>query len=106
MSAIAASRSGKPRRRSMSAPCSWHRRTTPRRIVPSPTGPTRTALAIAQQPADVAHGLADAVRVLDQREAHEALARGAEADAGRHGDLRALEQQLGELERAQRREAL
>ena len=35
----------------------------------------------------LADGLADALLVLDEREAHEALAAGAEADAGRHRDL-------------------
>ena len=39
---------------------------------------------------DAADGLADALLVLDQREAHEPLAAGAEAHAGRHRDLGVL----------------
>ena len=50
--------------------------------------------------ADAADGLADSVLVLDQREPHEALAAGTEADAGRHRDLGLPHQQLGELEAA------
>ena len=74
--------------RRCSAPWLWNARTTPVPIVPSPTSPTRMARsAIAQEPLHAAHRLADAVRVLDQREAHEALPRRTEADARRDRDL-------------------
>src|SRR4026209_1911057 len=50
---------------------------------------------------DVPRGLADAVLVLDQRDAHEALAVLAEAQAGRYRDVGLLDQQLGELHAAE-----
>ncbi len=50
---------------------------------------------------DVPRGLADAVLVLDQRDANEALAVFAEAEPGRDSDARLLDQQLGELDRAE-----
>ena len=52
---------------------------------------------------DVARGLADALLVLDQRDAHMALAVLAEADAGRHRDARLLDQQRREFDAAERR---
>ena len=55
---------------------------------------------------DVAGGLADALLVLDQRDAHEALAVLAEADAGRDRDLGLLDQQRRELDAAERSERL
>src|SRR5581483_4710103 len=48
---------------------------------------------------DVARGLADAVLVLDERDAHEAFAVFAEAQSRRHGDVGLLDQQLGEFHR-------
>ena len=55
---------------------------------------------LLQELTDGAGGLADAVLIFHQREAHVALAQRAEADAGRDGDQGLLHQQLGELERA------
>ena len=55
-----------------------------------------------QEAADVADRLAQPVGVLHQRDAHVALAVLAEAQAGRHRDLGPLQQQLGELDAAQR----
>ena len=51
--------------------------------------------------ADAPQGLADALLVLDQGEAHEAVAGRAEADARTDRDLGLGEQQLAELERPQ-----
>lgn len=48
--------------------------------------------------ADPGRGFAKALFVLDQREADGAFAHGAEADAGRYGDVGLLEQLLGELQ--------
>src|SRR5690606_25557999 len=60
------------------------------------------AVVMAREEAlDVAHRLADAVLVLDQRHAQITLAVFAEADAGRDRDLGFLKQQLRELERAE-----
>src|SRR5690242_18815807 len=53
-----------------------------------------------QEAADIAGGLADALLVLDQRDAHEAFAALAEAGAGRDRDLGLFDEQLGELDRA------
>ena len=92
--------------------CSRSRRTTPPPTVPRPASPMRSGSAIAsghrpggaralrrrwrcEEGLDVAHRLADAVPVLDQGDAHIALAVLAEADAGRDRDLGLLEQQLG-----------
>ena len=62
------------------------RRRRPRR--PSrPSPPWPSAARAAQEAADAAHRLAGAVHVLDQREAHVALAALAEADARRDRDL-------------------
>ena len=60
----------------------------------------------ARKAADVAHRLPQPMPVLDQRQADIALAILAEADAGSHGDLGLLEQQLGEAQRAQGAERL
>src|SRR5439155_23338752 len=51
-----------------------------------------------------AERLLDPLLVLDQREPYEALAVLAEPDARRDGHLRVLDEQFGELERAQRAE--
>src|SRR3546814_19565063 len=50
---------------------------------------------------DVLHGLADPVLVLDQRDAHIALAVLAEAAAGRDRHLRVLSEKFGDLQAAQ-----
>src|SRR5690606_22304078 len=63
-------------------------------------------LRLAQEAPDAPHRLPDAVLVLDQREAHEALARLAEADARRDRDARLPQQPLRELERAEGAEPL
>ena len=62
----------------------------------------RVALGV-QEAADVARRLADALLVLDQRDADIALAMLAEADARRHRHVGLLQQQLGELQAAQMR---
>ena len=58
------------------------------------------ALAL-QELLQIARGLADALLVLDERDAHEAVAVFAEARARGDGDLGAFHQPLGELHRAQ-----
>src|SRR4029077_19566118 len=63
-------------------------------------------LGLREEFADIARRLADALLVLDQRDTHKALAVLAEADAGRYGNTRVLQQQLGEFERTQMREHL
>src|SRR5262245_18155089 len=55
---------------------------------------------------EAAEGLLDALLVLDEGEPHEALAVLAEADAGRHGDLALVDQELRELEGAHGAERL
>src|SRR5690606_15048176 len=50
---------------------------------------------------EVARGLANAMFVLDKRDAHIIVAMFTEADARRHRHIRVLYQQLGEFERAQ-----
>src|SRR3989442_3875191 len=57
-----------------------------------------------KEAADVARRLADALLVLDQRDAHIAFPMLAECHAGRDRDLRVLHQQLGEFEAAERAE--
>src|SRR5688572_5481930 len=61
---------------------------------------------LAEHVADPAHRLAQAVLVLDQRDAHVVVAVVAEPDAGRDRDVRALEQPLGEPDRAEPRVGL
>src|SRR5918996_862632 len=81
--------------------------------VPSPAMPRRSGSAIgsghrsrplrrapAEERLDVAHSLADALAVLDQGEAHEALAVLAKAEARRDRDPGFAQQELAELERA------
>src|SRR5262245_46772394 len=55
----------------------------------------------AEREANAAHGLAGAMLVLDQGEAHVFVAELSEADPRRHRNLRLAQQQLGELDRAQ-----
>src|SRR5690348_14421343 len=54
-----------------------------------------------KEPAEIAGGLADALLVLDQGDAHEPFAVLAEADAGRHRDLGLLDQESRELDTAE-----
>src|SRR3954469_10271253 len=59
-----------------------------------------------EEAADIARGLADALLVFDQRDAHVALAALAEARARRHCDLGLLDQQFRKLDAAERLERL
>ena len=59
-----------------------------------------------EEAADIARGLADALLVLHQRDAHEALAVFAEADAGRDGEIGLFHQQRGKLDAAEALERL
>src|SRR5262245_22739586 len=89
----------------------WRIFATPAPTVPSPSRPIRTSLArltegcptirSAAQLLEPAQRLADPLLVLNEREPHVALAVLAEADARRHGHLGFLDQELGELQRAQ-----
>src|SRR5438876_11186664 len=90
--------------------------TTPAPTVPRPSRPMRTSLTpvtggspsarSAAQVLESAQRLADSLLVLDEREADVAFAILAEADARRHGHLRLLDEELGELEGAQAAEGL
>jgi hypothetical protein len=71
------------------------------RRAPSATTLSGFACVLGEEPLDVARRLADAVLVLDQRDAHEIVAVLAEADARRDRDIGLLDQQLGEFERAE-----
>src|SRR5256712_14120725 len=64
------------------------------------TGGSPSARSTAQV-LEPAQRLTDSLLVLDEREADVAFAVLAEADTRRHGHLRLLDEQLGELERAQ-----
>src|SRR5262245_42804687 len=118
-SAIVVSATGRPARRAMSARCARSSFTTPAPIVPKPISPTRTDRAARTRSAglgpargliehcaerflDAADGLPGPMLVLDEREAHVVIAVLAEADARRHGDLGVSQQELAELERAER----
>src|SRR5215831_20926704 len=111
VSAMDASVSPAPTRSSSIARRVWRILTTPAPTVPSPSRPMRTSLArltegcpptrSAAQLLEPAQRLADPLLVLDEREPHVALAVLAEADARRHGNLGLLDQELGELQRAQ-----
>src|SRR6476661_7194043 len=59
-----------------------------------------------QETADIARGLTDALLILDDGDSNIVIAMLAEADAGSHRDLRLLDQQLGEFERAEMAEFL
>src|SRR5579859_7492469 len=63
-------------------------------------GAGQDVVGLAEELLHIAGGLADAVLVLHQAHAHEALAIFAEADARRHGHAGLLDQQLGEQQRA------
>src|SRR5437762_240557 len=109
-----------PRRRASSYSSgpwwAWRIFATPAPTVPRPSNPIRTSwtgvtggMVVRRSAVDVleaAEGLLDPLLVLHERESHVALAVLAEADARRHGDLRLLDEQLGELERAERAEGL
>src|SRR5438477_6174087 len=91
----------------------WRIFTTPAPTVPSPSRPMRTSftpltagrVSAAQVP-EAAQRLPDTLLVFHQREAHVALAVLAEADAGRHRHLGLLDEELGELQRAEAAERL
>src|SRR5450631_1423112 len=55
---------------------------------------------LGQGPAQVAHGLTDALLVLDEGEAHVAIAARTEAHPGRGGHIGLGDEVLGEFERA------
>src|SRR3989442_10794434 len=94
----------------------WRISATPAPTVPRPSRPMRTPLAqltvrslpvrSAAQLLEAAQRLADPLLVLDEREPHVALSVFPEADARRHGHLGLLDQELGELERAQALEGI
>ena len=67
----------------------------------SPRLPIVVVLPLGQERLHPPRRLADAVLVLDQRDADIAFAFLAEADAGRDGDLRLGQQLLGEFDRAE-----
>src|SRR4029077_5744291 len=125
-SATPASSSGAPSLRSSSAALRRISLTTPSPTVPHPSRATRTGFngalsrvnrgallgargsdartrprrRDAQGMGDSANRLAGAMFVLDECEAHEAVAVGAEADSRRYRDLSLGQQELGELKRA------
>src|SRR5437899_1781908 len=66
-------------------------------VEPATSGRAAQETVLAEHVADAARRLAQAVLVLDQRDAHVIVAVVAKADARRHRDLRLLEQALGEL---------
>src|SRR5262249_55226064 len=77
------------------------RRSTAGRSSAPPTRAARESAELRERAPDAAHRLTDAVLVLDEREAHEALTTGAEPDARRHRHLGVADEQLGELEAAE-----
>src|SRR5215467_1419860 len=83
--------------------------TTPAPTVPRPSRPRRTSFTTVMSVAEAFQAtqrLPDALFVLHQGEPHVALAVLPEADAGRDRDLRFLDEELGELQRAHRAERL
>src|SRR5207247_7603656 len=102
-SAIAASSSRQPARSSRVSRWLSRSLTTPPPTVPSPSRPRRTdCTASAVEDLEAAERLTDPLLVLDEGEANVAFAVLAEADPRRHRDLRLLDAELGELERAER----
>src|SRR4030095_9981504 len=108
-SAMAAMARRQPARSVSSAPWLWRMRTTPAPTVPRPSRPILMSfIASPSAPArsprgealEAAERLLDALLVLHEGEADEALSVLAEADARRHRDLAVLDQHLRELERA------
>src|SRR5436190_12601003 len=105
----------RPARRWISSALRESTSQVPPPTVPMPSSPTRIGrimepatsgraaeqTVLAEHVADAARRLAQAMLVLDQRDAHVVVAVVAEADAGRHGDLRLGQQPLGELDRAE-----
>src|SRR5262249_23333947 len=115
----------RPQRALSASRCCASRRTTAPPTVPRPARPIFSGAATArsaprrqghdvvqlfdaalEEAADVARGLADALLVLNQRDADEAFAVLAEPHAGRDRDLRLLHQELRELDAAKRLERL
>src|SRR3954454_14208239 len=103
----------RPARRWISSALRFRTSHVPPPTVPMPSSPTRMGCISgggffgAQQPvlaehvADAARRLAQAMLVLDQRDPHVVVAVVAEAYAGGDGDLRLLQQPLGEFDRAE-----
>src|SRR5580704_8574737 len=79
----------------------WRRRSTPLRQGDDVVQLFRTGFKEAPQ---VARGLANALLVLDERDAHEPFAVLAEANAGGNRDLGLLDEQRGKLDGVERRE--
>src|SRR5215831_17069600 len=112
VSAMAASVSRAPARSSSIARRVWRILTTPAPTVPSPSRPMRTSLTrltrgssstagSAAQILEPAQRLTDALLVLHERETNVAFAVLAEADTRRDRDLRFLNEELRELQRAE-----
>src|SRR3989441_13363219 len=109
MSATAARRSRQPPRSSSIARSDSSSFTTPAPTVPRPSNPMRTSFTpvrSAPETLQAAQRLTDALLVFHQREPHGAFTVLAEADAGRDGDLRLLDQELREFQRAHAPEIL
>src|SRR6267143_6546505 len=109
VSAMAARASRQPARSSSIARCAVRIFTTPAPTVPRPSRPMRTSptdvtggwfRSSAVDVLEAAQRLLDPLFVLDEREAHVALAVLPEPDARRHRDPRPLDAELGELQRA------
>src|SRR5687768_15256747 len=114
LSATCVMRTPRPARRSISLALRCRTSQAPLPTVPMPSSPTLTGFmkgtrrsrvssrafqeaVLLEHVADAAQRLAQALLVLDQRDAHVAFAAVAEADAGRNRDLRLRQQPLGEL---------
>src|SRR5262245_19151607 len=116
-SATTCRRSRQPARSSISAPCVSRTLTTPLPTVPRPRRPILisfmagpdarlAAPSAGGEGLEAAEGLPDALLVLDEGEADEALAGLAETDARRHRDLAFADEALRQLQRAHRAERL
>src|SRR5580765_4826790 len=111
VSAMAARERRAPVRSCSIAARVWRIFTTPAPTVPRPSTPMRTSFTLftiarlvwtsAAQVLESAQGLSNPMLVLHQREAHVAFAVLAEADAGRDRHLGFLDEELGELQRAE-----
>src|SRR6058998_953707 len=108
-SATAARRRRQPARSSNIARSDSSSLATPAPTVPWPRNPMRTSFTpVRSTPAalQAAQRLTDALLAFHQREPPEAFPVLAEADPGRDGDLRLLDQELRELQRAGATEGL
>src|SRR5215813_13172490 len=110
-SAMACRRRRQPARSCISVPWVSSTLTTPLPTVPRPrrpilisfmtgSGGVSAAPSARGERLEAAEGLSDALLVLDEGESHETLAIFAETNAGRHGDLALVDQELRELEGA------